>query len=390
MAVFGIIAEYNPFHNGHMYQINKIKQSGEHTVVVVMSPDVVQRGDFAMLSKFTRAKAALMCGADLVLEIPAVYALCTAEKFAYGAVKTLDALGCVDFLCFGSESGDLDSLLEAANLLDDKKVDAEIKKQLSDGKTYAKARQNAVEGFSKSASACLANPNDILAVEYIKSIKKIGSNIKPYPIIRKAVEHDSDKTDAEFASASYLRENIDELKKFVPKEALEIYKNSFENGEKSGGLKELELSLILKLRTMTLEQIKNLFDVSEGLENRIKRAANESATLEELCEKIKTKRYTMSRIRRILMYALLDIDSDAINSEIDYIRVLGHNENGLELLSKKSAKLPVITSLKRAEEISENAKKRVKIDEKISNAYSLTLENKKGAKNEFSTPIIRM
>ena len=390
MAVFGIIAEYNPFHNGHFYQINKIKQSGDHTVVVAMSPDVVQRGDFALLSKFTRAKAALSCGADLVIEIPSVYALCTAEKFAYGAVKTLDALGCVDFLCFGSESSDLDALSEAACLLDDKMVDAEIKKELSDGKSYASARQNAVKKISKRAADCLENPNDILAVEYIKSLKKLNSNIKPYPILRKGVNHDSDISEDDFASASYLRENLENLQNFVPQEAFDIYKTAFDNGEKSGGLKELELSLILKLRTMTLEQIKALFDVSEGLENRIKRAANESTNLEELCKKIKSKRYTMSRIRRILMYALLDIDCNAVGSEIDFIRVLGHNKKGLSVISKKNAKIPVITSLKRAEKISENAKKRIDTDEKISAAYSLTLEDKKSAKNEFSTPVIRV
>jgi len=392
MAVFGIIAEYNPFHNGHEYQINKIKSSGDNTVVVVMSPNVVQRGDFALLSKWTRAEASLMCGADLVIELPSSFALSTAERFAYGAVKCLDSLGCIDYLCFGSESGDLDALVSIAELLENDSVNVEIKRELTDGKTYAKARSNAVSKFNENYAKILENPNDILAVEYVKALSFTGSKIKPYPILRRGAEHNSDEICENIASASYIRDNfgLDSIKKLVPEKAFETYKKAIENGEKSKGIAALESALILKLRTMKTEQIKNLFDVSEGLENRIKRATKESTSFTELCEKIKTKRYTLSRIRRILMYALLDMDKFTMSNEIDFVRVLGHNDKGLALLSKKSAKVPVITSLVKAKEISAKAQKAIELEEKINEAFSLTLENKKSVKNEFSTPVIRL
>ena len=392
MAVFGIIAEYNPFHNGHEYQINKIRENGDNTVVVIMSPDVVQRGDFAALSKWTRAEAALMCGADLVIELPSIFALATAERFALGAVKCLDALGCVEYLCFGSESNDANSILHSAELLQNTEVDLEIKKKLSSGITYAKARSLAVTEFDENCAKVLENPNDILAVEYVKAINFTGSKMSPYPILRKGVEHDSDEICENIASASFIREKFDlsTLKNLVPQKALEIYKKALENGEKSNGISALDSALILKLRTMSIEQIKNLFDVSEGLENRIKRAAIESANLLELCEKIKTKRYTMARIRRILMYALLDMEKNLMICEPQYIRVLGHNDRGLALLSKKSAKLPVITSLAKAKEISKDAKMLVSLEERIGQAFSLTLKNPKSYKNEFSTPAIRL
>lgn len=392
MAVFGIVAEYNPFHNGHAYQINKIKQSGDHAVVVVMSPNVVQRGDFAMLSKWTRAQAALLCGADLVIELPSSFALATAERFAYGAVKCLDLLGCVEFLCFGSESGNIDNLTAAASLSDDENIKAEMKKLLSEGMTFAKARSLAVSNQNSDAALSLCNPNDILAVEYIKSLKKLNSKIKPYPILRKGVEHNSDEVCENIASASYIRQNFDleKVKNFVPQKAFELYESAVKNGERSNGIRQLESALILRLRTMSKEQIAELPDISEGLENRILRASKESTSFEELCEKIKTKRYTLSRIRRILMYALLDFSKDMMTNEIPYLRVLGHNGKGLELLGLKTAVVPVISSLARAREIGDAAKKFAQTEEKIGDVYGLTLENKKNIKNEFSTPTIRL
>ena len=172
MAVYAVVAEYNPFHNGHCYQLNTIKQNGENTVVVIMSPNVVQRGDFALFDKWTRAQAALENGADIVLEIPSLFALATAERFAFGAVSTLDALGCVDYLCFGSESGNLENITAAAELADDSEVKSKMHSLLKEGMTFAKARSNAVSLKKENAAQSLCRPNDILAVEYLRSLYK--------------------------------------------------------------------------------------------------------------------------------------------------------------------------------------------------------------------------
>lgn len=390
MAVFGIIAEYNPFHNGHAYQIDAIRKSGEHTVVAIMSPNVVQRGDFAILDKWKRAEAALLSGADLVLELPSPFALSGAERFAFGAVKTLDALGCVDYLCFGSESGDLQSLKAAAELVDDDRVIARTKELLKEGITYAKARSLAVEEIDKGATAVLNTPNDILGVEYIRQINKTGTKISPYPVLRKGSEHNSTEPCEEFASASFLRENFnaESLEKYAPDAVFALYEKAISENNYSQGIKGLENALLLKLRLMSAEEIASLPDVSEGLENRIVRAAKEAKSLDELCELIKTRRYTMARIRRILMYALLDFSNKIMDLETCYIRLLGHNKKGLELVSKKTSTLPIISSLARAREISEDAKILSETEEKCTAAFELTLKNK-NAKNEFTTQPIR-
>ncbi len=392
MAIYGIIAEYNPFHNGHQYQINAIKQNDpDAKIVVAMSPNVVQRGDFALFDKWTRARAALVCGADLVLEIPSTFALATAERFAFGGVSVLNAVG-VDRLCFGSESGNLQALTDAVVLLEDAEVKEKLKRYLSEGNTFAKARSLAVKEKNEAAAECLNNPNDILAVEYIKAIAKLGAKIELYPVLRKSVEHLSESPSGVFASASYIREHLSEqsLMDFTPAPASEFFKAELKGGGFSNGLKSLETALVLKLRTMSKEQIAALFDVSEGLENRIWRAAREKSDLDSLCDEIKTKRYTMARIRRILMYALLDFTKDKMTDSLPYIRVLGHNGRGLEIVSCKSAKLPVITSLSKARTLSEEAKNYAELEEKVSGVFALTLQKKERAKNEFSTPTIRL
>lgn len=389
MAVFGIIAEYNPFHNGHKYQIDEIKKSGDHTVVVVMSPNVVQRGDFAAFDKWTRTRAALLHGADLVLELPSPFALATAEKFSKGAVEILCKLGCVDYLCFGSESSNLGALTAAAGLVDDDGVMQRARELLKDGITFAKARSLAVAEKNSDAAKVLETPNDILAVEYIRSLKKLGSEIVPYPILRKGSGHESKTPLDNIASASFIRENLSQevIQNFTP--ASELYLEAINEGNVSQGIESLSDALLLKLRLMTAEQIANLPDVSEGLENRILRASKEAKTLDELCALLKTKRYTLSRIRRILMYALLSFSKQNEIDNAPYIRVLGHNQKGLEVISRKTAELPVITSLARAREISSKAELLSKIEENCTAAFELTLKNKT-TKNEFTTQTIRL
>ncbi len=390
MAVFAVVAEYNPFHNGHKYQIDKIKKAGDF-VVAVMSPDVVQRGDFAIFDKWTRTRAALASGVDLVLELPSFYALATAEKFAFGAVSTLDALGCIDYLCFGSESADIDLLTKTAELSQNADVDKRIVELLKGGITYAKARAQAISEALPECEKIISNPNDILGVEYISALKKLGSKIKPYPILRVGTEHDGENPDGNYASASYVRENLnlETLEKFTPKETYEIYKTALENGDDSIGISAFSTALILKLQFTPPSEIKQLPDVSEGLENRIIKAAKNAKNIDSLCEQIKTKRYTLSRIRRILMYALLDFPSFSEISSPQYIRVLGANESGLALLSKKTATLPVITSLAKAKTLGPESEKLCNLEEKCATAYDLTYRTLRQKVSDFSSkPIL--
>ena len=385
MSVYGIVAEYNPFHNGHFYQINEIKKNSENKVVVVMSPNVVQRGDFAVFDKWLRCEAAIKCGADLVLELPSAYAMSTAEKFAFGSISILNALNCVDFLSFGSDKANLDLLLKVAEMLEEQKTDNRIKELLKSGITYAKARSQAVGEQDERLSELLSNPNDILAIEYIKQLKRLNSNIVPKPLLRVGSSHDAEMPNGEYASASFLREHLslESLKKHTPKAAFEVFSKALEDGNYSEGASSLEKALILKILNTEPYKLAELADVSEGLENRIIKAAQKAQNLEELCELIKTKRYTMARIRRILMSVLLSFPNAKQIPEPQYIRVLGASENGKKLISKGG--LPVLTSLSRAEELGEEAKELCQIEKNCIAAFNLTLKNANNAKNEYST-----
>ncbi len=385
MSVYAVVAEYNPFHNGHLHQIKEIKKNVDDYVVVIMSPNVVQRGDFAVFDKWTRCQAAINCGADLVLELPSAYAMRTAEKFAFGAIYILNALNCVDYLSFGSESANLPALISAVEILKQEKTDKRIKELLKDGITYAKARSLAVEEQDKNAAEILCNANDILGVEYIKQLDSLKSKITPKPLLRVGSAHDDERVCGEYASASYLRGHLDwrNLINYVPNDAYDVFLQAIDEGAVSGGVNTLSETLILKLLELSPEAIKNLPDVSEGLENRIIRAAKEAENLNELCELIKTKRYTMARIRRILMYALLSFPKAEDIPNPQYIRILGANENGKKLISRAS--LPVLTSLSRAEAISEEAKLLCKLEERCTDAFGLTLLKRKANKNEYST-----
>lgn len=390
MAIYGIVCEYNPFHNGHLYQLSTIKKNDDDIVVAIMSPNVVQRGDFACLSKWDRAKAALNCGADLVLELPSLYALATAERFAFGAVYSLNSLGCIDYLSFGSECGSLEKLQKAAKTVSSSCVDKKIAEYLKEGITYAKARRLAAEEENPEINDVLSSPNDILSVEYIKVLNALNSGIKPLPLLRKGSYHQKEIQQEEYASAGFIRENLnlDSLLNFTPPAAFEVYKTAFENGAFSDGVAALSDALLLKLRLSDSQKLKTLSDVSEGLENRIIKAANESMSFNELCENIKTKRYTMSRIHRILMYALLDFPNFQEIPNPPYIRVLAVNKKGMEVISQKKSGLPIVYSLSKAKEISQDAKMFVDIEEKCTAAFNLTLQNKKESKNEFSTQVM--
>ena len=362
VKVAGIVAEYNPFHNGHKFHIEETRKQGATHIVAVMSPNFVQRGDVALFEKRIRTAVALKNGVDLVLELPSPYALGNAETFARGAVGIIKATGCVDMLSFGSESADEKLLKKAVEALNSNSCDHLIKKHLEEGNSFVKSRSLAIEEmFGTDVGKILSNPNDTLAVEYIKNL--LDSDIEICTVKREGVSHDADESNGRFASASYIRNCILTQsniipQNFLPCNALEDYKHEIYEKNAVFDVNNLFKVLLFKLRTMTPEQIASLPDVSEGIENKIKKAAANANNFEELLTEIKSKRYTMARIRRIICCALNDITAEITANNPPYIRVLGFNERGAEVLSrmKKTASLPVSVSLSALEKENEICK----------------------------------
>ena len=269
MQIAGIIAEYNPFHNGHAHHIERTRAMGATHIVAVMSGNFVQRGVPALLYKQVRTVAALENGADLVVELPLPFALSTAEHFAYGGVKLLDALGCVDVLSFGSECGEIEPLIQAAMALEDIRVQGDIRRLLSEGMTYAKAREQAVElHISGETARILREPNNILGMEYLKAIADTDSHIRPVTVARTGTGHDSDRPAAQFASASHIRRRLmkqdpREVRHWMPKKAYRILKQSWKEGMCLRDQDSFERGMLPLLRSLSPEQIAALPDLSE-------------------------------------------------------------------------------------------------------------------------------
>ncbi len=348
MKLAAIICEYNPFHNGHQFHIEETRNiTKADGVVAIMSGNFVQRGDVAVFDKTIRAKAAVLGGADLVIELPAAYASASAEFFAINAVKILNALGTIDFLSFGAENADSEALEKIADLLtnEPEELSFEIKQLLDEGLSYPAARSRAVgKILGKTYENILATPNNILGIEYCKALKLTHSSVKPCPILRRGAHHDSNVASETIASATHIRElltngNADTAHKFIPDFVIELFDNASIHS-----IKPLEKAIIAHLIKIPADELKKIADVSEGLENRIKEAALVSQSLEELIDRIKTKRYTHSRIRRIILAAYLSITQDMRCTEPQYINVLAHNEMGQKIIahSKKTATLPIV------------------------------------------------
>lgn len=380
MSVYGIVAEYNPFHNGHKYQIDEIRKSSDcEGIVAVMSGNFVQRGEPAIMSKYKRAQAALKNGVDLVIELPVQYAVSSAERFSFSAVSILNSLGIVDKLSFGSECGDVGKLIKAAEAVMSDTVNSEIVEQLKEGANYPVARMNAVEKFfGRETALILKNPNNILAVEYIKALKKLNSNIIPHTVLRVGAEHDSKKETERIASASMIREKLlkkESIDDFIPANVLSIYKNEIGLGFAPADIKALETAVLASLRLKKADDFKLLPDVSEGIENRIISASKTSGTLAELYDSAKTKRYTHSRIRRIVLYSFLGITKELQNKPPFYIRVLGFNENGKFLLkdAKDKASLPIVTNISDIKKLNGDALKIFDFECKATDIFNLSL-----------------
>lgn len=403
--ILAIVAEYNPFHNGHLYHLQKSKKElNPDYSVCIMSGNFCERGDTSIIDKWSKAEAALKCGFDLVIELPVLYSTSSAENFAEGALKILDAFGNNVILSFGSECGDLSILNNIANILCDepKEFTTILTHELSKGLSYPKARENALllylNDVRKYANV-LSSPNNILGIEYLKAIKKLKSKVKPFTIKRIDAGYNSLKVKDRLASATAIRnllKNNEDVKKLMPTPAYNILLDNINHGKMVSNISLFEKEIIYTLRKMSLEEIANLQDVTEGLENSIKQAANSCNNLEDLINSIKSKRYTRSRIQRILLYSILNITKKDIQDSYKvkpYIRVLGVSQKGKTLLSEISnyrAKYPVVTSVKKFMDSNNNKilKNMIEKDILASNIYTLGYEYDSKSNLDYTKKLI--
>lgn len=367
MKVLGIVAEYNPFHNGHLHHVRASRDlSGADCIVAVMSGNYTQRGEPAIVDKWARAEMALLCGVDLVIELPVAYAMASAEFFAYGAVRLLDSLGAVNMLCFGSESGNTKKLIEAATILleEPDEYKRALKASLSSGKSFPSARQAALSSYLKikhgsdNISETLKSPNNILGIEYIKAIMRLNSSIVPITVGRIGNDYNQTELSGEISSATSIRKIIagnpwdiaaSLLAPSMPAASLSILEREIGLGRGPVFSSDFGTVLLSALRKMTADEIRTLPYMENGLENRIAIAVKKSGSFDELLKQICTRRYTATRIQRILFSVVTGLSSNTFNSFNSaggpaYIRVLGFNHTGRKLLSEIKCKtlLPVI------------------------------------------------
>ncbi|SNX55574.1 nucleotidyltransferase [Thermoanaerobacterium sp. RBIITD] len=400
MNILSLIVEYNPLHNGHVYHIKKSKEvTKANYVIAIMSGNFVQRGIPSIIDKWSRTKMAILSGIDLVIELPVIYAVSTAEKFAYGAIKLLDSLNIVDYVSFGSENGSIEDLYNIAKFLveEPEQYKLFLKEQLRLGITFAKAREIALNRFlGPKISKIIKDPNNILGVEYLKSLIRLKSNIKPITIKRYGPGYNSTETVNSFASANYLRKNIinksfSVLNNFMPKYSTDILEYCISNGFGPVTLDNFSSIIIYLLRNNY--NLNSVFDITEGLQNRIYMASRNCGNISELIKNIKSKRYTESRIRRILLHVLLGINSKLYTSYDgpNYIRVLGFNKKGLELMKMIKAKstLPLITKVSNYKKIL-NDSLMFERDLFATDIYSLSFKKSSNAGLDFTREIIML
>ena len=407
--VLGIIAEYNPFHNGHMYHLQKAKeQSGAQYCICVMSGNFVQRGNTSIVNKWKKAEMALLNGVDLVIELPTIYSVASAEGFSLGAIKLLNNLKIVDAISFGTETSDFAALNNISSIVNEEpmKYKSILNSELKKGLSFPKARENALMLYlndNKRYDNILNTPNNILAIEYLKALKKIKSTIQPIPVKREKVYYNDKVIVDEFASATAIRkllknEEFSEIRKVVPKSTYQILKKETELGNVVLDLSRYEKEIIYNLRRMTVSEIAELPDVNEGLEHSLKNAANYSNDITNLINIVKTKRYTVTRIQRILICALLGItkrDVGMAKKAEPYIRVLGFNKNGKKIISaiaNQNPKLQIIVSVKKFMENNTDKHLHTMISKDIfaSNVYTLGCEYNSTANLDYTHKVVEI
>ncbi len=448
MKLTAVITEYNPFHNGHIYHLKQArKMTDSDGVIVIMSGNFVQRGTPAIFDKWHRTKMALLNGADLVIELPCAYAISSAESFAFGAVSIINSLNAIQNLVFGSETGDIQSLQSIAKLLyevdfvdvknprgiENYKISSNdnlssannkyhfiqeykhhLQASLNDGLSYPKARWNALSKTLHSSSTINTNTgydelnlqhfnqaNNILGIEYIKSLYRLNSSIKANCIKRMGGSYNSATIDGEYSSATAIRNHIlhgnhcnipisNMLQSAIPENLYDIYKNASPVNEEA-----LYPYILYELWSKSPEDLQHIEGISEGLHHRIIKCSEYSNNYDELIENIKTKRYTRTRIQRALLSIFLNINKEftqqIYSSGNDvYARILGANEKGRAIIKhiKTTSQIPIITNVNKFVPSSDNMKNLMELEHRADNLYTLLQSNPTCGTNKTHQPII--
>ena len=406
--VLAVIAEYNPFHNGHVYHLNKSKTlTNSNYSIAIISGNFTQRGNTSLVDKWSKANMALSNGFDLVIELPTIYATSSAENFAYGAIKILNSLNIVDYISFGSECPDIFLLDKFSSVLADepKEYKKLLSMELAKGISYPKAREKALIShlkLSKRTSSIISSPNNILAIEYLKSLKLLKSDMSPIAIKRIEAEYNDQNLKGEISSATSIRNAIlngelSNIANTVSDSSFDILKENFDKGHIIPDISFFDNIILYNLRSMEVSDLLNIPDVSEGLEFSIKKAANSCNTVEELINIVSSKRYTRTRIQRILIYVLLGITKKDIalsKRTSPYVRILGFNDNGKALISKinkLNSKINIITSVKKFYEsnTNRNLKRMMDIDVFATNTYTLGYQKDSWGNLDYTQKLIR-
>lgn len=381
------------------------RKAGADRVVVVMSGSFVQRGEPAIFDKWTRTEAALLNGADLVLELPVLFAAANAETFARGAIRILEESGIVDVLCFGSESGNLHSMQEAAKVLTNETEEFQrlLKEHLDEGLSYPTARARALETVSHISSEILSKPNHILGLEYLKALDYYSSSMEPMTIRREGDYNSSDLNTDGFASAGAIRKALaeghsTEAMTQLPQNTHDLYNKALSLGTAPVFWEELAPALHYKLRTTSANELREIAEVVEGLENRILHSIDSCYDIQDIMEFIKTKRYTRTKIQRILLHILLDIKEKEVSyflnlPKMPYIRVLGFQKDKSDILADltEKAKCPVLTNLKKAPDIlNEDGLALLALEKTATDLHALAYPNPiyRGPNLDFIKPMV--
>lgn len=386
-----IISEYNPFHFGHLYHLNEsISQTDTDFKVAIISGNFVQRGEPSIINKWEKAKVALSAGFDLVLELPTLYAISSAENFASGSIKIADQIGS-NYISFGTESGDLEKLKKLSSLINknEKEYITNVKEKIAEGFSYPKSQELVIDKMFGNEFLGVCKPNNILGLEYLKSLNAISSNITPITVKRDLDKSSSSDIRALLRTSGF---KIEDLKNSIPDFSYEVLAENIENGNAVLSLKAFEKEIIYILRTIDNEKLKNIPDVPENMLSNLKKIACSTNSLDELITALKNKSITQARIQRILLYILLGItksDMELSKRITPYVRVLGMSENGKKILSNISKDINVITSVKAFEKTCDDSDllRMLEIDKKATDIYTLAYIKDSVANLDYTTRI---
>lgn len=386
-----IISEYNPFHFGHLYHLNEsISQTDTDFKVAIISGNFVQRGEPSIINKWEKAKVALSAGFDLVLELPTLYAISSAENFANGSIKIADQIGS-NYISFGTESGDLEKLKKLSSLINknEKEYITNVKGKIAEGFSYPKSQELVIDKMFGNEFLGVCKPNNILGLEYLKSLNAISSNITPITVKRDLDKSSSSNVRALLRTSGF---KIEDLKNSIPDFSYEVLAENIENGNAVLSLKAFEKEIIYILRTIDNEKLKNIPDVPENMLSNLKKIACSTNSLDDLITALKNKSITQARIQRILLYILLGItksDMELSKRITPYIRVLGMSENGKKILSDISKDINVITSVKAFEKTCDDSDllRMLEIDKKATDIYTLAYVKDSIANLDYTTRI---